>query len=315
MTARARGDCRRAIRAAVASLSFAIIFFRATNGFAWDSATHRLITRLAVRALPKSPLSVEFMLNEDHLERYSVEPDSVLKKEYGHKEEIRHYIDLENFGPDPFSVLNPNFAAMQQRFGELLDRTGTLPWTIDVMAAKLPGEWMRNDCTDVIRDAGYLAHYVGDASQPLHTTANWDGFDRGDRGLHARIELAVDHNVELLGALTSGQVHAADITAVWPTEIAEIRQAHQYVAKFIDDDRQLRHLARSGDTDAYEKALVRRDLQLFSGQIASAASTLASIWLFEWRKAGSPTGCAKRLPSRHGRRDGHDGRLLDYHPF
>ncbi|HEY6418849.1 MAG TPA: hypothetical protein VIX59_07595 [Candidatus Binataceae bacterium] len=301
MATRGGRQCDRALRAVVGSLSFALIFFSATHAFAWDSATHRLITRLAIGALPQSPLKTEFLANEARLERHSVEPDSVLKNEYGRSEEIRHFIDLENFGSDPFSVLTPDFATMQRQFGtSAIIRAGTLPWTIDSIADKLPQEWKRNDCTNVLRDAGYLAHYVGDASQPLHTTASFDGYNRRDRGLHARIELAVDHHVQPLGQFARPEVRVTDIAAVWPAELAEIRQAHQYVARLIDDDRLLRGLARSGDRDGYEKALISREQSLFISQIASAASTLASIWLFEWRSAGSPSGCSGRVAAQGG---------------
>ena len=70
----------------------------ATPARAWDSATHRAIARLAVEALPPSPLKAILSRNEAALEAHSVEPDSVLKARYGKAEERRHYIDMEVFG-------------------------------------------------------------------------------------------------------------------------------------------------------------------------------------------------------------------------
>jgi hypothetical protein len=42
---------------------------------------------------------------------------------------------------------------------------------------------------------------------------------------------------------------------------------------------------------SYDRALMDRDLTMVARQVARASSTLASIWLFEWRQAGSPASC------------------------
>jgi hypothetical protein len=57
-----------------------------------------LIARLAVAALPSSPLAQAMAANEALLERDAVAPDFDLKRRYGRAEEIRHYIDLETSG-------------------------------------------------------------------------------------------------------------------------------------------------------------------------------------------------------------------------
>jgi hypothetical protein len=49
---------------------------------AWDSHTHRFITRLAVKVLPPSELKTFFLQNEKVLEQFSVEPDSKLKRNH-----------------------------------------------------------------------------------------------------------------------------------------------------------------------------------------------------------------------------------------
>ena len=162
---------------------------------AWDSHTHRLITRLAVEAMPPSEFKTFLANNEARLERFSVEPDSKLKKRYGEAEQRRHYIDVDFYGPDPFSRLDPSLAATEARFGAAnVERWGTLPWTIEEYAERLGwqlsyqsrGSDDSRDCAALLRFAGYLSHYVGDSTQPLHATSHFDGFAR-DRGAHHRI--------------------------------------------------------------------------------------------------------------------------------
>jgi hypothetical protein len=262
-----------------------------TPARAWDSATHRAITRLAVDALPRSPLKSALARNEAALEMHAVEPDSVLKAEYGKAEERRHYIDIEWFGSDPWSALDPDIRKMRRRFSNrTLERAGTLPWTIEGVSHQLEGAWRRGDCAAVFRLSGYLAHYVGDASQPLHSTINYDGYAR-DRGIHARIELAVDHSLRELEPMAARKVRVEDINDVWTPVIAEIRDANGLVGEVIRDDRAARDAGgyRGGD---YQRAVMNEDAAMFARQIAQAASVLASIWLYEWHRAGSPATCA-----------------------
>jgi hypothetical protein len=257
---------------------------------AWDSATHRAIARLAVEALPPSPLKTTLAQNESALELHAVEPDTVLKEEYGEAEKRRHYIDVEYFGNDPWPRLNPDINAMRRRFGShTLDRAGTLPWTIESVSNDLESAWRQGDCADVIRLSGYLAHYIGDASQPLHSTMHYDGYE-GDRGVHARVEAAVDHSLGTLEPAASREVRIEEINDVWSPAIAEIRDANGLIGELIRDDRAARDQGdfRGG---AYEDAMMREDAAMFERQIARASSVLASIWMYEWRRAGSPVSC------------------------
>jgi hypothetical protein len=273
----------------ILSVAF-ILLILSPRAFAWDSHTHKLITRLAVGALPPSPLAQTFVHNESQLEEYSVDPDTVLRSLYGEAEARRHYIDLEYFGAFPFAALDPNFAAMEAKFGaRRMEMSGTLPWTIETYANQAGSGWRNRDCTAMLRYSGYMAHYVGDSTQPLHTTRYYDGYG-GDRGVHRRFEGAADRYVREIEPLARPLVHIETIDSAWTPVVAEIRVAYLLVPTVISSDRAVRAELGSGRY-AYDRALMDRDLTTVANQVARASSTLASIWLFEWRQAGSPTSC------------------------
>ncbi len=281
------------MRSLLAALFFTLgsLLF-SVSAFAWDSATHRLITRLAIAALPESPLRAALLHNQPLVERHSVEPDSILKDRYGRREEIRHYIDLEVYNPntsDALSQLDPNLTAMRRRVGDAkLEESGTLPWTIEDMAWLFGKSWRDGSCSEMLRDGGYLAHYVGDASQPLHSTIYYDGYRR-DRGIHARVESAVDSLVPTIEVSAAREVKVQEITAVWPVEIDEIRAANSLVKELIEADRKARKVSRKNPK--YAAALFSEAGPMLTGQIAQAASVLASVWLYEWKQAGGPSRC------------------------
>jgi hypothetical protein len=269
---------------------FAATLFAAAPALTWDQRTHRLITRLAVTALPPSPLTDFFSRNEARLEYFAVEPDRIR----GRTEKVRHYIDLELYGTDPISKLDPDEAAMERKWGALtLSESGSLPWTIKSRANELGEAWRRSDCAEVLRLSGYLAHYIGDASQPLHTTKYFEGYPwyPGDRNLHERLERAADRDAVNLAELARPQVKLQPVTSVWEAEIGEIRDAHSLVKTVIYTDRAARASAPI-HTSQFDAALLARERSLIASQVARAASVLGSVWLFEWEQAGRPAACA-----------------------
>ena len=264
-----------------------------TCAHAWDSRTHRLIARLAIDVLPESPLKHLFETHAADLQDDAVAPDEILRPRYGQAEAIRHYIDLENFGADPFAALQPDVATMVSEYGEqTLLKSGTLPWTVAETAQAVGQAWRKGDCDEAILRSGYLAHYVGDATQPLHTTKYYDGYPQ-DRGMHARLEGAADRSVSEIEELARPQVHLQQIDSVWAAVIGKLRHSNALISTTFDADRAARAetgAKRGGD---FDRALMQRELPMIARQVAEASSVLASIWLYEWKQAGSPAGCAR----------------------
>jgi len=264
------------------------------RAYCWDSGTHRLITRLAIGALPPSPVARFMARNTDSLEYYSTVPDTKLKKLYGEAEKRRHYINLEYFGPHPIDALVPDIHQMQRRFPRrLLMRAGTLPWTIEEVSTQLQAAWESGDCHRVLVLSGYLSHYVGDLSQPLHTTKFFDGEMPSDRGMHARLELAVDQSTRHIARLARPSVHASAMDSVWNETIDGLRRSNARMAEIEQADRGAQGSSR-GDEGRYRAILIRDQGAMIASQIADSASRLGSIWIYEWNQAGHPAACTGR---------------------
>jgi len=276
-------------RAALAA-TLALVLLSCGPALAWDAKTHREITMLAIEKLPPSPLKDFFAANQTHLLYYSVEPDVLREKYRDESEAIRHYINLEYFGPDPFAALVPDFATMNKRFGvSTVRRAGTLPWTIEEFSDALKRAWSRGDCAEVLRLAGFLGHYVGDASQPLHTTVHFDGYE-GDGGVHMRIELAVDDNARVLGHAATEHIQLLTNQSPWAAAIQEIRESNSHVDQLLQADRAGRILWPRNRAE-YDRALLSRTRAILVDQIALAASVLTSIWIMEWKQSGPNSIC------------------------
>jgi len=186
------------------------------EGHAWDYAGHRLVNQIALASLPTNFPAftrtraarerIAFLAGEP--DRWRNTPDLPLK----HCNGPDHYIDIEDLalaGLD-LKALSPfryefaaQWAAARARHAASFppidparneDRTrewvGFLPWTITEYHAKLKSafsylkileelgtrEEIANAQDNVLYLMGVMGHFVGDASQPLHTTRHFNGW-------------------------------------------------------------------------------------------------------------------------------------------
>jgi hypothetical protein len=189
-----------------------------------------MINRLAAESLPGD---VPAFLRSDaaisEMEYLGPEPDrwrSRGEPELSAAQAPEHFLDLEPadaLGPLPRKRLD--FEALVFAHGERPEKIGLQPWeTLEVwQRLKAAFREYRSLSADksanpkdvaaveqaVIFYAGWLGHYVGDGSQPLHTTINYDGWALKDNpkgfssahGIHWRFE----------GPFVAANIHAADV--------------------------------------------------------------------------------------------------------
>ncbi|MGD0521540.1 MAG: S1/P1 nuclease [Terracidiphilus sp.] len=160
---------------------------------AWGNEGHRLINRLAAATLPADVpafLRSEAAVNE--IEYLGPEPDrwrSPAEPELSAAQAPEHFIDLEladALGPLPRRRLD--FEADVFAAGERPEKIGLQPWEATEVWERLKAALReyrnlaaaKQDTRAVeqaaIFYAGWLGHYVGDGSQPLHTTIQYNGW-------------------------------------------------------------------------------------------------------------------------------------------
>jgi hypothetical protein len=161
--------------------------------FAWGNEGHRLINRLAASTLPDS---VPGFLRSDaavaEIEYLGPEPDrwrSKAEPELSAAQAPEHFIDLEPadaLGPLPRNRLD--FEAKVFAAGQRPEKIGLQPWEATEVWERLKAalreyrtlstqhKSTREVEAAAIFYAGWLGHYVGDASQPLHTSIHYNGW-------------------------------------------------------------------------------------------------------------------------------------------
>ena len=183
----------RLIHKALAATSLLCLIAQPPAANAWGNEGHRMINREAASHLPADVpafLRSEAALNE--IEYLGTEPDrwrSPAEPELAAAQAPEHFIDLEPadaLGALPRRRLD--FEAKVFAAGERPEKIGLQPWEATEVWERLKAalreyralsaahQDTRGVEAAAIFYAGWLGHYVGDASQPLHTTDKYNGW-------------------------------------------------------------------------------------------------------------------------------------------
>lgn len=293
-------------RFAACTLIFTL--FIPAPGFGWGNEGHRMVNKLAAHALPADvPAFLHSEASMNEIEYLGPEPDrwrSHGEPELNAAQAPEHFLDLEPadaLGPLPRNRLD--FEALVFAHGQRPEKVGLQPWeTLEVWqrlkAALREYRHLSTDKTANQNDlhsveqaatfyAGWLGHYVGDGSQPLHTTINYDGWVLKDNpkgfttahGIHWRFE---------------GPFVAANVTEA---EAAQKMTAPKLISGDIFDSyvAYLRHSATMVDTvytldkeGAFNKAGTAESRAFTAERIAAGASELRDMIYTAWVESAKP---------------------------
>ncbi len=275
------------------------------SAYGWGVWGHNKINRGAILALPKE-MGMFFYNHADFITEESVAPD-IRKYTMNDKSEFpRHYIDLENYHYDGPGMMPKTRDEAIAKFGkDSVDKFGTLPWTIEEMEAKLTAAMKAKNKAEILFIAANLAHYIGDAHMPLHTTENHDGQLTGQKGIHALWESQLP---EQFGKNYSFFGEARYIDNIDAETWRCVDSSHTLISALLYNDRKLRKdkpaeklykLGPNGQpeknkygqaTHSLEYAHVYHELLngMVENQLKAAISMTASYWYTAWVNAGKP---------------------------
>lgn len=266
----------------------------------WGFLVHRTTTQLAVYQLPKK-LQPFFYRNRSDLVKASIRPDQ--RRNVDATEAPKHFIDLEMYGDSAAWRMPRKWSeAMAGYTTDTLEKYGYLPYWIIAMQEKLTHAFRSGKRDSVLYYAADLAHYIGDANVPLHTSVNYDGQLTNQKGLHSLWESTLpelsitDYN---LYARHRAKYISNKEAVVW----LAIQQAYQLLpeiflqeretSKDFTDAAKYRVQIRNGkETKTYTTAFARAYSQklgtTINRQLLRSSRMIADFWYTAWVDAGKP---------------------------
>lgn len=287
-------------------------FLAVPSLFGWGSDGHKMINRLAAQALPSDvPAFLRTPQAIDEIEYLGPEPDrwrSRAEPELSAEQAPDHFIDLEladvigtlprnryEYIADLYAagLTHPKMASELQP-----DRVGFQPYITEEVWERLKSA-MRDyrELSAAHQDtkpveaailfyAGWLGHYVGDGSQPLHVTVNYDGWVEKDNpngyttqhGIHSKFE----------SAFVSANITAGDVQPLisplhpigdeWTDYMAYLRHSNSLVEKVYQLDKE----------HGFDGAGTPEAKQFTAERLAAGASMLRDLIVAAWVKSAEP---------------------------
>jgi len=233
---------------------------------AWEQEGHRMINKLAVSNLPSDvPAFLRSQAAIDEIEYLGPEPDrwrSRAEPELSAAQAPEHFIDFEAadaLGPLPHKRLD--FEAKVFAAGQRPEVIGLQPWEADEVWERLkaamrqyrflvaagPGANVDTKPVEaaILFYAGWLGHYVGDGSQPLHVTVNYNGWTGPNPNGYT-----TGHQIHHLfeGPFVAANIHAPEVQAkmtpvkliqgdMFDAYVAYLRHTATYVEKVYQFDK------------------------------------------------------------------------------
>jgi hypothetical protein len=309
----------RFLSAAGVAFVLAAALMCSSSAFAWGTSGHRLIGDLAVRSLPlELPVFLRKREAARQIAEVAREPDR-FKGSGGPAESdssAAHYVSVGDDlkiarGPtlETLPATRESYDAALRAAGSNQYRAGYLPyaiieawqrvvmdfayWRADFAGeryAKTPAErtwflqdqWIREGIT--VRDLGYLAHFIGEGSEPLNVSVHSDGWGNypNPRGFAA----AKGVRAAFEGTVVSGRIADKDllprVAAYHDCHCSIEQRVAQYLAATQKDVTALYEIERAGgfkENDAKGRDFV-------SLRLAAAISEMRDLIGLAWLKSG-----------------------------
>lgn len=285
---------------AVAALALLALLLQPAPAAAWGFAAHQFIMRRALELLPPE-LKPFFESRRDEVVVRVKDPD--LWRNAGWPEDANHFMDfgVKEYGDYPFRELPRDYTAALEKFGQAtIQKNGRLPWRFAEAFGNLRRGFEgfgRNSSyapDDVVLFAGMAAHYIQDATMPLHAADNYDGIQTGQRGIHSRFEMELFERYQ--DRLTLAPPAMAPVSQ--PDDLAWeiLLDSYQQVEPLLKADKEAAAGLEFYDTTYFDR-FYRNAGPLMQRQISRAIAATAAVITGAWIEAGRPpVGALKPRP-------------------
>jgi hypothetical protein len=294
----------RVVLPAVAILGLAL---PSQPAHAWEQDGHRMINKLAVSNLPADmPAFLRSQAAIDEIEYLGPEPDrwrSRAEPELNAAQAPEHFIDFEAadaLGPLPHKRLD--FEAMVFAAGKRPEVIGLQPWETDEVWERLkaamreyrylvaagPGANVDTKPVEaaILFYAGWLGHYVGDGSQPLHVTIHYNGWVGANPNGYT-----TSHQIHHLfeGPFVQANIHAPEVQAkMTPAKLIEGDMFDAYVAYMRRTGTYVEKVYQFEKAGAFIGAGTAESRDFTAARLADGANMLRDMIYTAWVESAQP---------------------------
>jgi hypothetical protein len=195
------GEFMQLTTAFVALATPCLVFgFGATKSFAWGQKGHQMINRVAV-SMVNHPEAARFLeANKSQISAFASTPDTRWKNgRSADKEKPLHWFEIDGYSKSGLgeSIADLMFNHAREQLGaDITTKYGMAMWRTSTLYAKLVDALKAKEWTRAIQIGGVMGHYVGDMTQPMHATTDYDGQSINKPGIHKYYETTMVDEID-----------------------------------------------------------------------------------------------------------------------
>jgi hypothetical protein len=240
--------------------------------------------------IPRLPEAIRpfFVANRTSIVEHAIDPD--LWRTAGWEQEPpRHFLDMDAYGPYPFSAVPHLEADAVAKHGRaFVDKNGTLPWRAEEIYGKLVEAFRQTSPyarENIKFFSSVLAHYVSDAQVPFHAAVNYDGQLTRQWGIHSRFESELFQRYrDRLTVRPGPRVAVPNIREMMFTSLTE---SFGFVSAILEAD-EVAVAGRDIYDDGYYGLLFGRTRLVIESRLGESIRRVDSVISAAWIEAGRP---------------------------
>ncbi len=266
-----------------------LIVLASSSAFGWGAIGHQIVAYTGANSTTDGKLF--WKSNLEPLRTLTTVPDRIWKAPATKAEErSTHWFEVDvYFKPVEFSQIisfPSSYSAAVGKYteGKVLTN-GTAPWRIRQLYQLAFQAFKAGEVKSALQYVGVMSHYIGDLSQPLHVTVNYDGQLTGNKGLHAYFETSVLKNETAIRAdvqkrtlklLKNGNFLNQFNGSLMDTILLSVERSVSQVEQVLKNDKMYGRTAKGASIQ----------LELAKDRLADGAATFSIILNQLWKETG-----------------------------
>ncbi len=297
----------RMFLSALAAVGLVCVLAQPPTAHAWGNGGHRLVNRLAAKSLPvdvpaflhspKAISEIEYLGPEPDRWRSPAEPELVAAQA------PEHFIDMEladALGPLPHRRFD--FEASAYAAHGDPKKIGLQPWETEEVWERLKSamrEYRKLSAAKptaksdiraveqaILFYAGWLGHYVGDGSQPLHTTIQYNGWTGPNPNGYT-----TEHKIhwQFEGPFVEANIHEAEVRAkMTPVKAIDGDMFDAYVAYLRNTKTYVEKVYQLDKVGGFAGVGTEESREFTAERLAAGASMLRDMIYTAWLESAKP---------------------------
>jgi S1/P1 Nuclease len=267
----------------------ALIVLASSSAFGWGSTGHQIVAYTGANSTTDGQLF--WRSNLESIRKLSTVPDRLWKSSATKAQEgLTHWFEIDSYyKPTEFSQIisfpSSYSAAVSKYTEERILVNGTAPWRIRQLYQLAFQAFKAGNTETAMQYVGVMSHYIGDLSQPLHVSINYDGQLTGNKGLHSYFETSVlknetairtDVQKRVTKLLKNGNYLSQFNGSLMDSILLSVERSVSQLDLVLKNDKQYGRTAKGAAIQ----------LELVKDRLADGAATFAIILNQLWKETG-----------------------------